>query len=85
MEVFFVLKKCLFWRRDYKEMYFKVIQSHPCYFFIALIPISMILTKVRIRYQLRKYGLVENHLIMKDLKLFSKSEIQIDSLLKTRI
>lgn len=53
-------------------------------FVMVLIPISIVLQKVRTGYQFGKDRAVINPLhFMKDLKLFSKSESQIDFLLRT--
>ena len=53
-------------------------------FVIALIPITHILRASKMGYQIEKTGPTINHtLFMDDLKLFGKSENEIDSLVKT--
>ena len=56
----------------------------PLIFVIALIPISHVLRATKMGYQIEKNGPTINHtLFMDDLKLFGKSENEIDSLVKT--
>lgn len=64
----------------------------PLLFVIALIPITMVLKKVKMGYQLSKgpndkkgcKGPLLNHMLfMDDLKLFSKTDREIDSLVET--
>ena len=56
----------------------------PLLFVLALIPLSMVLRKSEIGYQLGKDQPKINHLLfMDDLKLFAKTEDQIDSLVQT--
>ena len=56
----------------------------PLMFIIALIPITHVLRSTKMGYQIEKDGPSLNHtLFMDDLKLFGKSEKEIDSLVKT--
>ena len=56
----------------------------PLLFVISLIPMSFILRKVKAGYEVRKAGPTINHLLyMDDLKLFGKTEKQLDSLMNT--
>lgn len=56
----------------------------PLLFVISLIPLSFILRKMKARYDFSKSGPSINHLLyMDDLKLFAKSEKQLDTLLNT--
>ena len=56
----------------------------PLLFVIALIPISMALRKINMGYKLGKNAPSLNHLFfMDDLKVYGKSEKEIDSLVKT--
>lgn len=56
----------------------------PLLFVVALIPISMVLRKVKMGYDLGKNGPRLNHLLfMDDLKLFGRTEREIDSMVET--
>ena len=56
----------------------------PLLFVICMIPLSLVLRKVKAGYEFRGKQLKINHLLfMDDLKLFGKNEEQIDSLVKT--
>ena len=56
----------------------------PLLFVLALSPLSMILRKVIVGYEMTKGGCRINHLLfMDDVKLFAKNEKEIDSLLQT--
>ena len=56
----------------------------PILFVIALIPISLVLRKVKMGYKLKNNGPTINHLFfMDDLKLFARNENEIDSLVQT--
>ena len=56
----------------------------PLLFVLAVIPLTLILRKTKIYYQLEKGGEKINHLLsMDDLKLFAKNEQQIDSLVNS--
>ena len=56
----------------------------PLLFVIALIPMSLVLRKVKMSYSLGKDSGTINHLLfMDDLKLYAMSESQIDSLIQT--
>ena len=56
----------------------------PLLFVICLIPLSFIVRKVNAGYQFHKGGPTVNHLLyMDDLKLFDKTEKQIDVLVNT--
>ena len=60
------------------------IKRAPLPFVICLIPLSFILCKVNAGYQFRKGGPTVNHLLyMDDLKLFGKTEKQLDVLVNT--
>ena len=56
---------------------------HCCFFFSMVplsVPLSLILRKVNARYESGKKEYQQNHLLnIDDLKLFSKSEDQIDT------
>ena len=64
-----------------------IFQGHslsPLIFIICLIPLSLPLRKVKASYEWGRKEFQLNHLLfMDDLKLFGKSEDQIDSLLQT--
>ena len=56
----------------------------PLLFVLAMIPLTRMLRKTKIFYQLKKGGEKINHLLfMNDLKLFAKNEEQIDSLVNS--
>ena len=56
----------------------------PLLFFLPMIPLSLVLRKVRVSYEWGKGEFKANHLLfMDDLKLFAKNEEQIDSLFQT--
>ena len=56
----------------------------PLLFVLALIPLSLVLRKVKAGYDLGKNKGIVNHLLfMDDLKLYGKNEKQIDTLLNT--
>ena len=56
----------------------------PLLFVIALLPLTDILKKTAMGYQLEKNGAKVNHLfVMDDLKLYGKKDKEIDSLIKT--
>ena len=56
----------------------------PLLFIIALIPLSLVLRKVKAGYQFSRSSPVINHLLfMDDLKLFGETESQLDTLLNT--
>ena len=56
----------------------------PLLFVLALMPLSMILRKVKAGYEFRKGSPVINHLLyMDDLKLFRKTERHLETLLST--
>ena len=56
----------------------------PLLFVLAMIPLTLMLRKTKIFYQLKKGGEKINHLLfMDDLKLFAKNEEQIDSLVNS--
>ena len=51
---------------------------------MSMVPLSLILRKVNVSYEWVKKEYKLNHLLfMDDLKLFSKSEEQMDTLVKT--
>lgn len=69
---------------DIRRGIFQGDSFSPLLFVIALIPISLVLRKVDMGYKIGKDGPSINHLLfMDDIKLFAKSENQIDSLVKT--
>ena len=56
----------------------------PLLFVICLIPLSLVLRKVKAAYEFKDKRRKINHLLfMDDLKLYGKSDTQIDSLVKT--
>lgn len=56
----------------------------PLLFVMTMIPLTLILRKTNISYEVKKKGERINHLLfMDDLKLFAKNEDQIDSLVNT--
>ena len=56
----------------------------PLLFALALFPLSMILQKVSVGYEMTKDGCRINHLLfMDDLELFAKNDKEIDSLVQT--
>ena len=56
----------------------------PLLFVLAMIPLTLVLRKTKIFYQLKRGGEKINHLLfMDDLKLFAKSEEQIDSMVNS--
>ena len=56
----------------------------PLLFVITLIPLTLVLRRVKMSYSLGKNGESINHLLfMDDLKLYAMSESQIDSLIQT--
>ena len=56
----------------------------PLLFVLALIPLTLVLRKTKVGYDMGKNGLRINHLLfMDDLKLYGKNESQIDSLVQT--
>jgi len=55
----------------------------PLLFVLCMIPLTLVLRKSTARYELAKEFKVNHLLFMDDLKLFGKSEGQIDSLVQT--
>ena len=56
----------------------------PLLFVIALIPLTYVLRETRMGYQLEKNGPKISHMLfMDDLKLFGKTDNEIDSLVQT--
>ena len=69
---------------DVKRGIFKGDSSSPLLFVLSMIPLSSLLRKVNVFYEWGKKEYKLNHLLfMDDLKLYSKSEEQIDSLIQT--
>ena len=69
---------------DVKRGIFQGDSLSPLLFVLSMIPLSLILRKVNICYEWGKKEYKLNHLLfMDDLKLFSKSESQIETLVGT--
>ena len=69
---------------DVKRGIFQGDSLSPLLFVLSMIPLSLILWKVNICYEWGKKEYKLNHLLfMDDLKLFSKSESQIETLVET--
>lgn len=69
---------------DVKRGIFQGDSLSPLLFVVCMIPLSLILRKVNASYEWGKKEFKINHLLfMDDLKLFGKSEDQIDSLVQT--
>ena len=63
-----------------------ILSFSPILFVIALIPISLVLRKVKMGYKLENNGPTINHMFfMDDLKLFARNENEIDSLSKCSV
>ena len=66
------------------ELFFKEIFLFPVVFVLALIPLSLILRNVKAAYEFSESKEKINHLLfMDDLKLYSRSEKILDSLVQT--
>ena len=69
---------------DVKRGIFQGDSLSPLLFVLSMIPLSLLLRKVQACYEWGKKEFKVNHLLfMDDLKLFGKSEDQIDSLIQT--
>ena len=69
---------------DINRGIFQVDRLSPLMFVICMIPLSLLLRKVKASYEWGRKEFKLNHLLfMDDLKLFGKSEDQIDSLVQT--
>ena len=69
---------------DVKRGIFQGDSLSPLLFVLSMIPLSSLLRKVNLFYEWGKKEYKLNHLLfMDDLKLYSKSEAQIDSLIQT--
>ena len=69
---------------DVKKGAFQVDSLSPLLFALSMVPLLLIFRKVNASYEWRKKECKLNHLLfMDDLKLFSKSEEQVDTLLRT--
>ena len=72
------------WEADVKRGIFQGDSLLPLLFVLSMVPLSLILTKVNSSYEWGKKKYKLNNLLFKDdLKLFSKSEEQIDPLVRT--
>ena len=68
------------------EVFFKVIVCYHFFFVGFLVPFSSILRKVKFHYEFGDKETRINHLpLMDELKLFGKSNDQIDSLVNTQV
>ena len=68
---------------DKKRGIFQAGSLSALLFVLSVVPLSLILRKVNASYELKKKEYRLNHLLfMNDLKLFSKSEEQVNSLVK---
>ena len=69
---------------DIKRGIFQGDSLSPLLFVLSMIPLSLLLRKVNVCYEWGKKEYKLNHLLfMDDLKLFSKNEEQIESLIQT--
>ena len=69
---------------DVKRGIFQGDRFSPILFILNMLPLSLMLRKVNASYEWRKKEYKLNHLLLMDyLKLFSKSEEQIDTLVRT--
>ena len=69
---------------DIKRGIFQGDSLSPLLFVLSMIPLSLLLRKVNVCYEWGKKEYKLNHLLfMNDLKLFSKNEEQIESLIQT--
>ena len=69
---------------DVKRGIFQLDIFSPLLFVLSIVPLSLILRKVNASYQWGKKEYKLNHLLfMDDLKLFSKNEEQMDTLVRT--
>ena len=69
---------------DVKRGIFQGDSLSPLLFVLCMIPLSLVLRKVNVCYEWGKKRYKLNHLLfMDDLKLFSKSEEQIETLVRT--
>ena len=72
------------WKVDVKRGIFHGDSLSPLLFALSMVPLSLILRKINASYEWGKKEYKLNHfLIMDDLKLFSKSEKQMDTLVRT--
>ena len=69
---------------DVKREIFQGDSLSPLLFVLSMVPLSLILRNVNTRYEWGKKEYMLNHLLpMDDLKLFSKSEEQMDTIVIT--
>ena len=72
------------WKVDVKRGIFQGDSLSPLLFALSMVPLSLILRKINASYEWGKKEYKLNHLlIMDDLKLFFKSEKQMDTLVRT--
>ena len=71
------------WTGTNQERYISRDSLSPLLFVLCVIPLSLVLRNVKAGYEFKGKQQRINHLLfMDDLKLYGKSEVQIDSLVK---
>ena len=66
-----------------RRVIFLGVSLSPLLFVVALIPLTLVLRKAKLSYELSIREKINHFLFMDDLKLFARSEKGLDSLVQT--